>query len=489
MSISVHAILPYKWDLQGERIIKSSTHRSLVREYMEANLWELSYNVVASLYDNEEEEGSINDFPVQRPLHPAYSAKGGRLMQWAGSAPRFQVVFTHRKEIVFDSPELRLGAAPASSSSNPSEMEAVEDLIDTEVTSSPANKESTKTANGSHSSLKTSQQQPQTTTSNQPVSGPSTSAIGKKPVPAGPASMIESSRQSFKEIVQRIYRLNDQRASLYLQDRLKAAVPGEYEELVFIIRQHAGQLMTHRFGNFLVQCMLGLATQDDVLAFGENLQGKIASLSTDQFCCHVIQKLLDVAPLVVQARVAAELLDQVIHTMTNASGSHVWQKLLHLPWPTELPSMTELVRNAIELSRNSGTSDGWISVAAHEAGCATIKSFLGVSTAGNERQECVDELLASLDRLVVWPHASLLVTRLASISTSRSRTITFLLSHAYEYSLSPISSQVLISLIQHKIPGFAQRLSNALVAHYDDIAGNQNGKRVLQALSLVQHRK
>lgn len=485
MAFKTHAAsLPYVWDLHGKRIIKSSTHRSSACEQMEADLWELSYNVVASLYDSEDDEVGAPNFPIQRPAHLASTAQGGRLMQWAGSAPRFQVSFTHRKEIVFDPPDLTLSIAPASSSQASSDLVDVDRKLD--INQAPKSRGSSdEFTNARVSPFKTQQQRSQA----ESATTSSSSTVGKRPVPAGPAAMVDASKQSFKEIVHRIYRLNDQRASLYLQDRLKAAVPGEYEELVQVIRQHAGQLMTHRFGNFLVQCMLGLATQDEVLGFGECLQSKIALLSTDQFCCHVIQKLLDVAPLVVQARVAAELLDQIVYTMTNVSGSHVWQKLLHLPWPSELPSMTELVRNAIELSRKSGISEGWISVAANEAGCATIKSFLGVSSAGSERQECVDELLASLDRLIMWPHATPLVMRLASISTSRSRTTSHILSHARKYSLDPTSSQVLISLLQNKIPGFGARLANVLAPYQDDLAENQNGKRVLQTLDLIQHRK
>lgn len=299
-------------------------------------------------------------------------------------------------------------------------------------------------------------------------------------VPTGPSAGMQ---YDFEGITQRIWRFNDQRASLFLQERLKAAIPGEYGLLVGAIMRNVTKLMTHRFGNFLVQCMVQVATPQDLDDFSSQLNGRMAKYSMDPFCCHVIQKLLDVSPPDTHLCIAFELLASVVPTMINPSGSHVWQKLLHLPWSCEHPPITLLVHNGV----HEFSDQGWLAVIQTHAGCAAIKSFLGVSTAGNERQECLDELLAKLEMLMEHPCANALVVRLAMISSSRARTLAHILSRAYEYSIDSNASTVLISLLHRKIPGLATRLHNALLCFHKELSANSSGRRVLQALEAVQN--
>lgn len=284
-------------------------------------------------------------------------------------------------------------------------------------------------------------------------------------------------------MAEQIWRYNDQKASLYLQQRLQYAIPGEYEAIQEVIFSHIELLMIHRFGNFLVQCMLELAHPEDALQFAGVIEGRVASLSKDQFCCHVIQKLLEVSPLVLQARLAAELLDDAIETMSSPFGTHVWQKLFHLPWSNKLPSIISLANNAVHLE---SSDRGWMLVAKNDAGCATVKSLLNSNLFDKDCQECVDQLLANFHTLMEHSYASSLICKLAIASSTRARAMALIFSKAYEYCKHPVSSRVLAQLIKLKIPSFPARLSAAIAAYRTDLSEDEFGSQIVKSLEGMQ---
>jgi len=291
---------------------------------------------------------------------------------------------------------------------------------------------------------------------------------------------------SIENLIERIWMYHDQKASLFLQERLRLAVPGEFENIISKTLQNLNVLMVHRFGNFLVQCMLEVCHPDDILYFSNCITCRMAWMSKNQFGCHVIQRLLDVSPIVVQAHVAAELLEDVISTMTSPFGTHVWQKLLHIPWPPNLPRITTLANNAVHLEPNT---QGWMTVAETEAGCATIKCFIGVGSMSPENSECVSELFDGISQLIIHPYGSTLIARLAVITTTRARTMALIFSDAYQYCKHPIASAVIMLLLKMKIPSFPVRLGAAIAPYYNDLIHDKYGAFVISTLESVQRYK
>lgn len=293
---------------------------------------------------------------------------------------------------------------------------------------------------------------------------------------------IPKSGYNMVEICEQIWRHGDQKASLFLQERVKACIPGEYELLVDIIHDQSAMLMVHRFGNFLVQSMLETAKPEDIEKFTSSIIGQIAYFSTNQFCCHVMQKLLDVGPIVVQARIAYELLDQVYTTMTSPFGTHVWQKLLQLPWSKQLPSLAGMTHNAV---RSQMPENGWVSIAKTESGCTSVRSYLCLNQ--KDCAECANDLLDGLyDLMTCEFNTSPVVSKLALLSSTRARTMTQIFSRAYEYSRHPIGSQILVHLFQLKIPSFPARFSSAISTYRSRMEDNEYTINVVEALNRVQ---
>lgn len=295
----------------------------------------------------------------------------------------------------------------------------------------------------------------------------------------------DSVTQLYNTLAEQIWRFNDQKASLYLQQRLQHAIPKEYEVIHEVVFLQIELLMVHRFGNFLVQCMLELARPEDALRFAGVIEGRVASLSKDQFCCHVIQKLLEVSPLVLQARLAAELLDDAVETMTSPFGTHVWQKLFHLPWSNKLPSIVSLANNAVH---SESADRGWMLIAKNDAGCATIKSLLNSNLFDKDCQECIEQLLSNFQTLMKHSYGSALICKLAVVSSTRARTMALVFSKAYDYCKHPVSSRVLVQLIRLKIPSFPARLSGAIAAYRNDLSENEFGSYVVRSLESMQKR-
>lgn len=292
----------------------------------------------------------------------------------------------------------------------------------------------------------------------------------------------QGSNYSILELCEQIWRYGDQKASLFLQERVKTRTPGEYESLVKIIHDQSSILMVHRFGNFLVQSMLETAEPNDIERFTLNIIGKVAYFSVNQFCCHVIQKLLDVGPIVVQARIASELLDHVYTTMTSPFGTHVWQKLLQLPWPKQLPPLATMTHNAVRIQV---PENGWVSIAKTESGCSSVRSYLCLNQ--KDCADCANDLLYGLHELMTCDiNTSPVVSKLALLSSTRARTMTQIFSRAYEYSRHPIGSHVLVHLLQLKIPSFPTRFSSAISTYRSRMEDNEHTIAVMEALNRAQ---
>lgn len=304
------------------------------------------------------------------------------------------------------------------------------------------------------------------------------SDISNKKTPSS-GNLSDARVEYFRSACEKVWHGHDQKTSLLLQDKLNTKNV-DYYYLATAIDSQVEKLMVHRFGNFLVQKRLETATAEEVMKFAECLSGRMATLSQNQFCCHVIQKLLDVSPLIVQAKIMAEMLENPIETMSSPFGTHVWQKLFYLTWSSSLPPIVLMVNNAVHLSDN----EGWATISQTESGCAAIKSYLGIAVSGPERQSCVDGIVKNINNIIKLYAGFLLVSKVVLGTSTRARAISKLCSDAPNLAKHPVASSSLIQLLGMKIPSFPSRLSAALVPHVDSLLGNKFGELVLRNLGM-----
>jgi Pumilio-family RNA binding repeat len=98
-------------------------------------------------------------------------------------------------------------------------------------------------------------------------------------------------RSSFKGLVEKIVKTNDQPSSIFLQQRLRSETDSVKGMIFDAILPQILALIKNRFGNFLVQCCLECGTAQQIQILGQKMKGHVIQLSCDRFGCHVMQKV------------------------------------------------------------------------------------------------------------------------------------------------------------------------------------------------------
>jgi hypothetical protein len=116
--------------------------------------------------------------------------------------------------------------------------------------------------------------------------------IPSNPVPPSKVAESKELKSSFKSLIDKIVKTNDQPSSIYLQQRIKVESP-EVKGFIFeAILAQLLPLIKNRFGNFLVQCCLDYGSEDQFNTLCQKMKGHVVQLSCDRFGCHVMQKVL-----------------------------------------------------------------------------------------------------------------------------------------------------------------------------------------------------
>lgn len=263
---------------------------------------------------------------------------------------------------------------------------------------------------------------------------------------------------------------SEQQASLTLQQLLRSASPQQLATLQREILARLPLMVVSRFGNFVVQRMIEVSDKDFVenVVFGA-IRGQVAALSLNSFACYVLQKLLDVGSQQMRQQILDEMLAKVVQTITNAFGTHVWQKLLHLPWPDTLPSVVKQVSMALDAvycdeiqhaaaDEDDGEGSGWMYILAYPPGAAAVRSLIGASHLPGAAQ-VLNRLSQSLDDLIANPNLQSIALRMAQgVNVYRDRVLEHVLLNANAYAHSPQVVPFLKELLALNIPSFKQKL-------------------------------
>lgn len=171
----------------------------------------------------------------------------------------------------------------------------------------------------------------------------------------------------WKYIVDKIICNNDQQASIFLQQKLKAATDDQKHDIIDAIIAQCYPLMINRFGNFLVQRCFEHGAPDQILGIAKSIRGNTLALSMDPFGCHVIQKAFDTVPESFKAVMVHELLRRIPETVIHRYACHVWQKLFELRWHDSPPQIMRCVNDAL--------NGIWHEVAMGETGSLVVQNI------------------------------------------------------------------------------------------------------------------
>lgn len=125
--------------------------------------------------------------------------------------------------------------------------------------------------------------------------------------------------------------------------------------------------MTNRFGNFLIQKLLELGSEDQVQALVNTMKGRILVLTCEPFGCHVVQKVLDHVSEPVKAELISELFVKIPETITHKYACHVWQKVFEVRWSTDTTPMMNHIHESLK--------GRWAQIALDETGSLVIQNI------------------------------------------------------------------------------------------------------------------
>ncbi|KAJ7460373.1 armadillo-type protein [Mycena galericulata] len=122
---------------------------------------------------------------------------------------------------------------------------------------------------------------------------------------------------------------HQERASIFLQQKLKVVGAEERGRIVDAMCARAGETMMHRFGNCAVQRCLEAATgPEERRKIVACMRGRVVDLATNCYGCHVLQKALDCEEEEVRLLILSELLmGDPAQMPANKHASHVWSKV------------------------------------------------------------------------------------------------------------------------------------------------------------------
>ncbi|KAI9759383.1 MAG: hypothetical protein M4579_002372 [Chaenotheca gracillima] len=297
----------------------------------------------------------------------------------------------------------------------------------------------------------------------------------------------------WKYIVDKIVCNNDQQASIFLQQKLKAGTPEQKHEIVDAIVSQAYPLMVNRFGNFLVQRCFEHGTPEQVVSIANAIRGNTLTLSMDSFGCHVIQKAFDCVPESFKAIMVHELLRRIPETVIHRYACHVWQKLFELRWSDSPPQIMKYVNDAL--------CGMWHEVALGETGSLVVQNIFE-NCLEEDKRPCINEVLNSIDLISRGQFGNWCIQHICehAAPADRSSAIDHVVRHAVEYSMDQFASKAVEKCLKIGGSDFLDRyLDRICEGRHDrpripliDIASDQFGNYLIQYIlthTNSQHRE
>ncbi|KAG2221320.1 hypothetical protein INT45_014004 [Circinella minor] len=286
-------------------------------------------------------------------------------------------------------------------------------------------------------------------------------------------------------MIDKIIQRGDQQASLFLQQKLKAAHTEEQKQIIFeSILPQAYPLMTSRFGNFLVQRLFEVGSHQQISALIAKMQGRIVSLTCQPFGCHVLQKAFDCCPdETTRSSMVQELFENIGETITHKHACHIWQKVFEMQWTSEAPPVMNRVNQALQ--------GKWTQVALDETGSLVIQHIFE-NVCEQEKRPVLDEVLENIMIIAKGQWGNWVVQHIleqAQDSRDREHAFDVVLEHAAALSMDQFASKVVEKALRTGGSMFLEQFMEKVMSKHNqrresliDMASDQYGNYVVQWL-------
>ncbi|KAF8713673.1 Pumilio-family RNA binding repeat, partial [Rhizoctonia solani] len=252
-----------------------------------------------------------------------------------------------------------------------------------------------------------------------------------------------TSQPPYALFVTRIVKNSDQQASIFLQQKLKAATSEEARKpIVDAIVEQGIDMMMNRFGNWAVQrCLESPCSPKERKRVADVMRSRVIELATNCYGTHVVQKALDCAETIRMTVVSEMLQGDLATTLMNKHASHVWTKIMELSWSDPAPPIFDYVNRAMQ--------GRWVDLARHETGSLIVQhAFENLEE--SDKADCVREVLDSIDVLATDQWGSWVVQHLLENGTEsdRAQAVSALVQHIPMLALDPQGIKVIEKAIK-----------------------------------------
>ncbi|CAE6534312.1 unnamed protein product [Rhizoctonia solani] len=266
-----------------------------------------------------------------------------------------------------------------------------------------------------------------------------------------------TSQPPYGLFVTRIVKNSDQQASIFLQQKLKAASSEEARKPIMdAIVEQGIDMMMNRFGNWAVQrCLEAPCTSKERKRMADVMRGRVIELATNCYGTHVIQKALDCAEPIQMMVVSEMLLGDLAATLMNKHASHVWTKIMELSWSDPAPPIFDYVNKAMQ--------GRWADLARHETGSLIVQhAFENLDE--SDKADCVREVLDSIDLLAIDQWGSWVVQHLLENGTEsdRMQAVDALVQHIPTLAVDPQGIKVIEKAIKSGGPPAVESVAKRL---------------------------
>ncbi|CCO34070.1 Meiotic coiled-coil protein 2 [Rhizoctonia solani AG-1 IB] len=257
--------------------------------------------------------------------------------------------------------------------------------------------------------------------------------------------------------VTRIVKNSDQQASIFLQQKLKAATSEETRKpIVDAIVEQGVDMMMNRFGNWAVQrCLEAPCTPRERKRVADVMRGRVIELATNCYGTHVVQKALDCAETIRMMVVSEMLQGDLATTLMNKHASHVWTKVMELSWSDSAPPIFDYVNKAMQ--------GRWADLARHETGSLIVQhAFENLDD--SDKADCVREVLDGIDVLALDQWGSWVVQHLLENGTEndRAQAVSALVQHIPTLVVDPQGIKVIEKAIKSGGPSAVEIVARRL---------------------------
>ncbi|KAJ4827134.1 hypothetical protein Tsubulata_045691 [Turnera subulata] len=192
---------------------------------------------------------------------------------------------------------------------------------------------------------------------------------------------------SVDEVTGRIYFMaKDQHGCRFLQRKFSEGTMRDVEKIFLEIIDHIVELMTHPFGNYLVQKLLEVCTEDQQMQILRSItrkSGELVRISCDMHGTRAVQKVIETLKTTEQiSMIVSSLKPGIVSLIKNMNGNHVAQRCLQYLKPDYIEFLFE------------ATTVNCIELATDRHGCCVLQKCLSHSD-GEQRRRLVCEVTSN----------------------------------------------------------------------------------------------